>query len=148
MIYLPNVKAVDDEFTNHSRIDGARIAVEIKLDHSPDRAAAVACMQQTLDSLEWRRQDKPTTVLFTEIGANALHYTCYAWIDDRLDEPKYKSAMLTALVNDLDHAGFSYGETSYVATERFAIQRTDSASHGNGNGNGASSLAEHPHHTN
>ena len=42
MVYMPNTKAVDDELINHTRVDGARIDVEIKLDGSPDKRRA-AC---------------------------------------------------------------------------------------------------------
>lgn len=112
LVYLPNVKTIDDELINHNRVDGARIMVEIKLNLDPDRAKAVQIMEATLEGLSWRRVDKPTAVHFTEIGANAYHYSCYAWIDNRLDEPGYKSQMLTALVDGLEAAGITCGETS------------------------------------
>lgn len=111
LVYLPNVKAIDDELVNHNRVDGARIMVEVKLNLDPDRAHAVSVMESTLHNLDWRRQDKPTAVHFTEIGSNAFHYECYAWIDYRLDEPGFKSKMLTALVDDLQAAGVTVGET-------------------------------------
>lgn len=111
MTYLPNVKVIDDELVNHNRVDGARLEVEIKLNLDPDRAKAVATMEATLQGLEWRRQDKPTAVHFSEIGSNAFHYKCYAWIDSRLEEPGFKSKMLTSLVDDLETAGISCGET-------------------------------------
>ena len=101
MVYMPNTSLIDDELTNHNRVDGARLQVEIKLDGSPDRQAAVEIMKTALEGLEWRRQDKPTTVLFTEVGANAFHYTCLAWVDRRLEEPQRTSDMLTALVDAL-----------------------------------------------
>ncbi|MEZ5216840.1 MAG: mechanosensitive ion channel [Ilumatobacteraceae bacterium] len=128
-VYMPNVKAVDDELTNHSRSEGARIEVEIKLDMFPDRAAAVAIMTATLEQLPWRMPDKPTAVLFTEIGANAFHYTCQAWIESKLDAPQRRSMMLTELVNNLEHAGFSIGETSFVAADYFRASQVADPAH-------------------
>lgn len=121
MVYMPNTKAVDDEWINHTRVDGARIEVEIKLDGRPDKRAAVELMERTLDELEWRRQDKPTAVHFIEIGSNAFHYHCHAWIDRRLDEPQMKSTMLTALVYALEDEGFSVGETGNISAHHFKI---------------------------
>lgn len=115
MAYLPNVKTIDDELINHNRVPGARISVEIKLDGSPDRAKAVSTMEATLAGLSWHLKDKQTAVHFTQIGSNAYHYACYAWIDHRMEEPGYKSKMLTALVDDLQAAGISCGETSALS---------------------------------
>ena len=99
----------------------------MKLDGSPDRARAVEVMASTLEALEWRRPDKATAVHFTEIGANALHYRCFAWIDSRLDEPLYTSMMLTALVDALDDAGISVGETANVSAADFVVSRNDNS---------------------
>lgn len=121
VVYLPNVKAIDTELVNHNRVDGARLAVEVKINGHPDRARAVEVMNSTLDQLEWRREDKPTMVHFTEIGSAAFHYTCYAWIDRRLDEPHFKSEMLTALVDDLEAAGISCGETNDLSMSNWPI---------------------------
>lgn len=112
MAYLPNVKAVDSELINHNRVDGARIRVEIKLNMTADWEKAVSIMENSLAAVEWRRQDKPTAVHFVDIGAAALHYYCYAWIDHRLDEPEFKSKLLTTLFRDLQAAGISCGETA------------------------------------
>lgn len=112
MAYLPNVRAVDSELINHNRVDGARIRVEIKLNMTADWEKAVSIMEKTLTDLEWRRQDKPTAVHFVDIGAAALHYYCYVWIDHRLDEPGFKSELLTTLFRDLQGAGISCGETA------------------------------------
>lgn len=119
LVYLPNVKVIDDELINHNRVEGARIMVEVKLNLDPDRAHAVTVMERTLHNLDWRRQDKPTAVHFSEIGSNAFHYKCYAWIDYRLDEPGYRSKMLTSLVDDLQRAGVSVGETGDISVATF-----------------------------
>lgn len=121
VVYIPNTRTVDDELVNHSRSDGARIEVEVKLDGSPDRAAAVHVMERTLETLPWRMQSKTVAVHFTEIGANAFHYRCYAWIEDRLEAPARRSEMLTALADALDTAGVSLGETSNVSTDHFNV---------------------------
>ena len=120
MVYMPNTKVVDDELTNHNRIEGARIDVEVKLDGSPDKRAAVRIMEDTLEGLEWRRKDKPTMVHFIEVGSNAFHYRCFAWIDGRLDEPIRKSMMLTSLVYALEDAGISVGETTNFSAANIA----------------------------
>ncbi len=112
LVYMPNVKVIDDEMISHSRVDGARVMVEVKLNLDPDRRRAVAVMEEALESLEGRRQDKPVAVHFTEIGANAFHYRCYAWTGSRMDEPAFSSLMLTTLVDALEDAGISCGETS------------------------------------
>ena len=122
MIYMPNTKAIDDELTNHSRCGSVRIDVEIKLDGSPDRKRAVEVMKQTLEALPWRIQDKPTAVRFTEIGANAMHYRCYVWIEHRLDAPERCSDMLTALVDALEDAQVSVGETGNLSTSQFLVE--------------------------
>ena len=121
VVYVPNTKTVDDELVNHSRYEAARIEVEIKLDGSPNRANAVDVMQRTLEALTWRLDSKPVAVRFTEIGANAYHYRCYAWIEERLEAPARTSDMLTALVDALEAAGVSVGETGNVSAEHFAV---------------------------
>lgn len=122
VVYMPNVKAVDDELTNHSRTASARISVEVKLDGTPDRKRAVEVMTKTLEGLPWRLQDKPVTVRFTEIGANALHFECNAWIDHRIQAPARQSDMLTALVDALDEAGISVGETNNMSASDFVVR--------------------------
>lgn len=121
VVYVPNTKIVDDELTNHSREGAARIDVEVKLDGSPDRALAVKVMTETLEGLSWRVQDKPVAVHFTEVGTNALHYRCYVWIEDRMQEPGHRSDLLTALVDALDAAGVSVGETSNLSADHFRV---------------------------
>jgi small conductance mechanosensitive channel len=121
VVYVPNTRTVDDELVNHSRYEAARIEVEVKLDGSPDRPRAMEVMQRTLDGLEWRIQSKPVAVHFTEIGANAFHFRCYAWIEDRLQTPARESDMRTALADALEDAGFGLGETSNLSAERFAV---------------------------
>ncbi|MGI9621220.1 MAG: mechanosensitive ion channel family protein [Acidimicrobiales bacterium] len=120
VIYVPNTQVVDDELTNHNRVKGARIDVEIKLDGSPDKRRAVEIMHATLDTLEWRSSDREPMVHFTEIGSSAFHYRCYVWVEKRLSEPQRKSDMLTALVYALEDEGFSVGETSNVSASDFS----------------------------
>ena len=121
MVYMPNTSLIDDELTNHNRVDGARLEVEIKLDGSPNRSAAVDVMKSTLDALEWRRSDKPIAVLFSEIGSNAFHYRCQAWVDRRLEEPVRTSDMRTALVDALESSGISVGETGNLSASDFVL---------------------------
>lgn len=123
VVYVPNTRTVDDELINHSRFEAARIEVEVKLDGSPDRAHAVGIMQETLEALPWRLDSKPVAVHFTEIGANAFHYRCYVWIEERLEAPARKSDMLTALVDALEAARISVGETANVSAERFNVNQ-------------------------
>lgn len=121
VVYVPNTRTVDDELINHTRANGARIDVEIKLDSASDRVAAVTTMQRTLDALPWRLDDQPTAVHFTEIGAGALHYTCFAWIEDRLEKPARSSEMLSALVDALETAGIRLGETHQFSARDFTV---------------------------
>lgn len=121
VVYVPNTRTVDDELINHSRFEAARIEVEVKLDGSPDRAEAVDIMRQTLEALPWRIDSRPVAVHFTEIGANALHYRCYVWIEDRLEAPGRRSDMLTALVDALEAASISVGETGNISAQRFNV---------------------------
>lgn len=121
VVYVPNTRTVDDELINHSRSDGARIEVEVRLDGVSDRAAAVEVMEKTLEALSWRLSAKPVAVHFSEIGATADHYRCYVWIENRLDTPARQSAMRTALADALTAAGFGLGETINVSADRFKL---------------------------
>ena len=112
IVYVPNTKVIDDELVNHNRVRGDRIDVEVLIDDPTQRHSAVAAMQATVDSIEWRIQDLPAEVIFQSLNGDSLTLVGSVWIEDRFEERRYKSMLLTALVDALDERGISLGDTS------------------------------------
>jgi small-conductance mechanosensitive channel len=62
--------------------------------------------------------------MFDEIAANSYNFRVYAWVPSRSDVVPMKGVLLEECYLALDHAGISAGQTSFLATKRFAV--TDS----------------------
>lgn len=121
--WVPNSKFQDEEIFNHTRLGGYRIEVEVPLDGNPDRALAVATMQEVLANLPWNCPGREPALLFDHVGGDAMFYKAFAWIEDRMDEPRYKSELLTTLVDALQQAGVSVGQTTNISTSSFLVHR-------------------------
>jgi small-conductance mechanosensitive channel len=112
IVYVPNTRIIDDELVNHNRVRGDRIDVEILLDIPSQRRRAVAIMQEVVNDVEWRVQDLPPEVVFTAVNGDSLAFEASVWIEDRFDERRFKSLLLTALVDALEEGGISLGDTT------------------------------------
>lgn len=113
--WIPNSRFQDDEVLNHSRMGGFRVSVDVPLDGSPDRSLAVQVMEDVLSRLTWNAEGKPAYVVFDHVGGDAMFFKAYAWIDDRTTEPYYRGLLLTALVDALEAAGLSVGQTTNLS---------------------------------
>lgn len=114
LVYMPNVKTVDNELINHNRVRGDRIAVKVLIDEPSKRTEAVAVMQAAVEAIDWRMDDLPADVIFSEVGGDALVFECAVWIEDRFYERERKSELLTAVVDALDAAEISLGDTASI----------------------------------
>lgn len=113
--WVPNSMFQEHEVRNHSRMGGTRISVHVPLDRSTDRHRAVAVMNDILSDLPWSSPGKDPYAVFEEVTGEAMMFTAFAWIDDRIEEPYYCGLLLTALVDGLEHAGVSVGQTTNLS---------------------------------
>ncbi len=113
--WIPNAIFQEQEVFNHSRMGGYRISVDVPLDGSPDRALAVGVMESVLHNLWWNASEKPAYVVFDHVGGEAMFFKAYAWIEDRTTEPYYQGLLLTSLVDALEEAGVSVGQTTNLS---------------------------------
>jgi len=119
--WIPNSRFQDSDVMNHSRTGGYRISVDVPLDGEPDRRLAVRTMERVLHGLVWNSPGKQPYVLFDHVGGDAIFYRAFAWIEDRTEEPRYRSLMLTALVDALEDVGVSVGQTTNLASASFVV---------------------------
>ncbi len=115
--WVPNSQFQELQVLNHSRLGGCRISVEIPLDGTPDRAAALHAMNGALDDLTWCSEGRRPFVVFERVGGEAMFFRAYAWIDDRTTEPYHCGLLLTALVDALEGAGLSVGQTTNLSMD-------------------------------
>jgi small-conductance mechanosensitive channel len=113
--WVPNSLFQDNEVLNHSRMGGWRICVQVPLDRSSDRIVATEIMSSVMESLTWNRPGKTPFVAFDYVGSEAMFFNAYAWIDDRTLEPWYRSRLLSQLVDALEDAGVSVGQTTNLS---------------------------------
>ena len=113
--WVPNSVFQENQVLNHSRMGGWRICVEIPLDRASDRATAQDVMDNVVASLEWSSRGKDSFVAFDHVGSEAMFFVAYAWIDDRTREPWYRGLLLSALVDALEAAGVSVGQTTNLS---------------------------------
>lgn len=122
--WIPNSQFQEQQVLNHSRLGGCRLSVEVPLDGTPDRAVASATMNGAIEDLSWNSAGRRPFIVFDRVGGEAMFFTAYAWIDDRTWEPYYRGLLLTTLVDALENAGFSVGQTtnlSLAASPRSAV---------------------------
>lgn len=115
--WVPNSQFQEQQVLNHSRLGGCRVSVEIPLDGTPDRAAALRAMNEALDDLTWGSAGRRPFVVFERVGGEAMFFRAYAWIDDRTTEPYHCGLLLTALVDALEGAGLSVGQTTNLSMD-------------------------------
>jgi small conductance mechanosensitive channel len=113
--WVPNSAFQDSQVLNHSRMGGWRICVQVPLDRSNDRALAHEVMADVMTTLTWNQPTKRAFVAFDHVGSEALFFNAYAWIDDRNQEPWYRGLLLSELVDALEEAGVSVGQTTNLA---------------------------------
>lgn len=113
--WVPNSQFQEDRVLNHSRMGGWRIAVEVPLDRASDRLVATAVMDDVIESLPWNMPGKQAFIAFDHVGGDAMFFNAYAWIDDRTREPWYRGLLLEALVDALESAGVSVGQTTNLS---------------------------------
>jgi small-conductance mechanosensitive channel len=113
--WVPNSIFQENEVLNHSRMGGWRICVQVPLDRSSDRRVATAIMSSVMESLTWNRPGKTPFVAFDHVGSEAMFFNVYAWIDDRTLEPWYRSRLLSQIVDALEAAGVSVGQTTNLS---------------------------------
>jgi small-conductance mechanosensitive channel len=113
--WVPNSVFQENQVLNHSRMGGWRVCVQIPLDRASDRATAQGVMDDVVASLEWNSRGKDAFVAFDHVGSEAMFFMAYAWIDDRTREPWYRGLLLSALVDALEDAGVSVGQTTNLS---------------------------------
>ena len=113
--WVPNSVFQENQVLNHSRMGGWRISVQVPLDRASDRATAQAVMDDVVASLAWSSTGKNAFVAFDHVGSEAMFFTAYAWIDDRTEEPWFRGLLLSALVDALEDAGVSVGQTTNLS---------------------------------
>lgn len=113
--WVPNSSFQDGQVLNHSRLGGWRICVEVPLDRAADRALAHEVMTDVMHQLSWNCDDKPAFVAFDHVGSEAMFFNAYAWIIDRTQEPWYRGLLLSELVDALEAAGVSVGQTTNLS---------------------------------
>ncbi len=123
--WVPNSSFQDGLVLNHSRLGGWRICVEVPLDRSTDRAVAHVVMTQVMNQLSWNCDDKPAFVAFDHVGSEAMFFNAYAWIVDRTQEPWYRGLLLSELVDALEAAGVSVGQTTNLSVRPTATNELD-----------------------
>ena len=113
--WVPNSVFQENQVLNHSRMGGWRVSVQVPLDRASDRATAQTVMDDVVASLDWNSPGKQAFVAFDYVGSEAMFFTAYAWIDDRTQEPWYRGLLLSALVDALEDAGVSVGQTTNLS---------------------------------
>ncbi len=113
--WVPNSVFQENQVLNHSRMGGWRVSVQVPLDRASDRAIAQEVMDDVIASLDWNSPGKDAFVAFDYVGGEAMFFTAYAWIDDRTQEPWFRGLLLSALVDALEDAGVSVGQTTNLS---------------------------------
>ncbi|MEM9516366.1 MAG: mechanosensitive ion channel domain-containing protein [Actinomycetota bacterium] len=113
--WVPNSAFQESQVLNHSRMGGWRICVEVPLDRSSDRLLAQQVMNEVVSGLSWNQVGKEAFIAFDHVGAEALFFRAYAWIEDRTQEPWYRGLLLSELVDALEAQGVSVGQTTNLS---------------------------------
>ena len=110
--WIPNSLFQENQVLNHSRMGAWRICVEVPVDRYSDRITALTVMERVLHRLPWNVENREPFVAFDHVGAEAMFFNAYAWIEDRTLEPYYRGRLLNQLVDALEVAGVSVGQTT------------------------------------
>ena len=89
-------------------------------------AAGLQVVERVVTELPWNPAPHRPFVAFDHVGSEAMFFSAYAWIEDRTQEPYYRGLLLDALVDALEDAGVSVGQTTNLAIrERGRHDRDD-----------------------
>lgn len=113
--WVPNSQFQENEVLNHSRMGAWRISVQVPLDRASDRAVATQVMADVVTGLEWNSPGHTPFIAFDHVGGEAMFFNAYAWIEDRTQEPWYRGLLLSELVDALELAGVSVGQTTNMS---------------------------------
>jgi small conductance mechanosensitive channel len=113
--WVPNSAFQEGRVLNHSRMGGWRICVQVPLDCASDRALARMVMDAAIAELDWNCPDKQAFIAFDHVGSEAMFFSAYAWIADRTEEPWFRGLLLSTLVDALEAAGVSVGQTTNLS---------------------------------
>lgn len=123
--WIPNSQFQESQVLNHSRLGGCRLSVEVPLDGSPDRALALDTMNSAITDLSWNSTGRRPFIVFERVGGEAMFFRAFAWIDDRTVEPYYRGLLLTTLVDALEGAGLSVGQTTNLSLAAHTLAGLD-----------------------
>jgi small-conductance mechanosensitive channel len=119
---VPNKLLLDNMVCNFTRISGFRIEVVIPIDDFDfDLRKTKHVLDFVVSHKKWNLQDHNAFVMFDEIAANSYNFRVFAWVPSRSDVVPMKGVLLEECYLALDDAGISAGQTSFLATKRFAI---------------------------
>lgn len=122
---VPNKLLLDTMVCNFTRISGFRIEVVIPIDDFDfDLRKTKRVLESVVAHKKWNLKGQKAFVMFDEIAANSYNFRVYAWVPSRSDVVPMKGVLLEECYLALDHVGISAGQTSFLATKRFAIADT------------------------
>lgn len=119
---LPNKLLLDNMVCNFTRISGFRIEVIVPIDDFEfDLHKTKRVLESVVADEKWNLKGHKAFVMFDEIAANSYNFRVYGWVASRSDVVPMKGVLLENCYLALDEAGISAGQTSFLATKRFAI---------------------------
>lgn len=122
---IPNKLLLDNMVCNFTRNMGYRIEVVVAIDEFDfDLIKTKQVLESVIKQAKWNAQDQKAFVLFDEIAPNSYNFRVYAWLNSRADVVPMQGILLEECYLALNQAGISAGQTSFLATKRFAV--TDS----------------------
>lgn len=122
---VPNKLLLDNMVCNFTRNKGYRIEVVVAIDDFDfDLSKTKAVLERVIAQEKWNAQGERAFVLFDEIAPNSYNFRVYAWLNSRADVVPMQGILLEECYLALNQAGISAGQTSFLATKRFAV--TDS----------------------
>ncbi len=127
--WVPNSLFQENQVLNHSRLGAWRVCVQVPVDRFEDRRRAVKVMEQVVAELPWSPSPHRPFVAFDHVGSEAMFFSAYAWIEDRTQEPYYRGLLLDALVDALEDAGVSVGQTTNLAIREQGRHKRDDRPH-------------------
>lgn len=119
---VPNKLLLDNIVCNFTRISGFRIEVVIPIDDFDfDLRKTKQVLESVVTDKKWNLNGHKAFIMFDEIAANSYNFRVYGWVPSRSDAVPMKGVLLEDCYLALDKAGISAGQTSFIATKRFAI---------------------------
>lgn len=97
-ILIPNsliAQSMVENLTRHDR--QYRIDMKVGVAYESDLALVRKTLEETVDNLEWRLQEKRPGVFLVEYGKSSVNYRIILWIDNVDDSYQRKSDLLEAV---------------------------------------------------